>query len=50
MTVIADYAADDPLTPLPALDIVLVPGGQETRELVNSHKVVDWLAGGSINH
>lgn len=42
MQVLADYAGDDP--ELPALDIVLVPGGPGTRALQSSTIVPEWLA------
>lgn len=43
LCILADYAADDPA--LPRLDIVLVPGGDGTRDLWKDKSVTSWLAG-----
>ena len=47
MLVVADYAADNPDTsspPLPALNVILVPGGEGARHLAKDRAVTGWLA------
>ncbi len=39
MRVLADYGFED----APALDVVLVPGGQGTRREVNNPRLIEWL-------
>lgn len=50
LTVVADYAADDPLSPFPALDVVLVPGGEGLMQMQNVGAVFKWLGGDSFNN